>query len=157
MPLNLPTLYMDGESFSVNVVGWKWLVPSSLIVSDQENQADRWLGLGGHSSFFHSVSHKLCTSCYRRKHRTRSSGKGMDSSWPEKNREDQQLTTIYHSGLLWKLKAEFQNNYVWQTLLVKVKLISHWAFSFFLFSILWSFRNDVSINLFLYLNDSFLK
>lgn len=148
---------MDGESFSVNVVGWKWLVSSSLIVSDQENQADRWLGLGGHSSFFHSVSHKLCTSCYRRKHRTPSSGKGMDSSWSEKNREDQQLTTIYHSGLLWELKAEFQNNYVSQTLLVKVKLIFHWVFSFFLFSILWSSRNDVSINLFLYLNDSFLK
>lgn len=138
-------------------MGWKWIVPFSLIVFDQENQADRWLGLGGHSSLFHSVSRKLCTSCYRRKHRTPCSGNGMDSSWSEKNREYQQLTTIYHSGLLWKLKAEFRNNYVWQTLLVKAKLISHWAFSFFLFSILWSSKNDVSIKLFLYLNDNFLK
>lgn len=68
------------------------------------------------------------------------------SNWPQ--------FIIQASSGNWKQSSEIIMS---DRLLVKAKLISHWAFSFFLFSILWSSKNDVSIKLFLYLNDNFLK
>lgn len=149
-------IYIDGDSRSELVVGQKQLAPSSLTVSDSEHQADRWLRLGGQSFFFHSVSHKLCATCYRRKHKPPAVGR----EWVipglrriDNTRNSPQVTIQVSSGN-WKQSSKVivsdrlcQENF---------DLIGQPDCSYFLFC-------DhpripmMSIKLFLYLNDSFLK